>query len=143
MHHRLRLAAILATAPLLALGLVAFPAKQQAGCVRGISGSPYNQHLFRSLMHRKDSIAVRFLMVYNVPRVSSLEVRPVTDPVVCRRAALAYGKVVRQDEPGRKVHILRVGMRYIVMDPDFVVDNRHRAVTFDSTFTKAVAVVAE
>jgi hypothetical protein len=143
MHHRLRLAAILAIAPLLALSLVAFPAKHQAGCVRGIAGSPYNQRLFRSLMHRKDRIAARFLSVYNVPRVSSLEVRPVSDPVVCRRAALAYGKAVRQDEPGRKVHILRVGTRYIVMDPDFVVDNRHRAVTFDSTLTKAIALVAE
>jgi hypothetical protein len=128
MHYRLRLAAILATAPLLALSLVAFPAKQQAGCVRGIAGSPYNQ---------------RLLSVYNVPRVSSLEVRPVIDPVVCHRAAVAYGKVVRQEDPGRKVHILRVGTRYIVMDPDFVIDNRHRAVTFDSTLTKAIALIAE
>jgi hypothetical protein len=143
MHYRLRLAAILATAPLLALSLVAFPAKQQAGCVRGIAGSPYNQRLFRSLMHRKDRIAARLLSVYNVPRVSSLEVRPVIDPVVCHRAAVAYGKVVRQEDPGRKVHILRVGTRYIVMDPDFVIDNRHRAVTFDSTLTKAIALIAE
>jgi hypothetical protein len=29
------------------------------------------------------------------------------------------------------------------MDPDYIVDNHHRAVTFDSTFTKAVALVAE
>jgi hypothetical protein len=143
MHHRLRLAALLAAAPLLALSLVAFPAKHQAGCVRGIAGSPYNQHLFRSLMHRKDKIAARFLTVYNVGRVSTLDVRPVSDPAVCHRAALAYGKVVGQDDPGRKVHILRVGTRYIVMDPDFVVDNRHRAVTFDSTLTKAIALVAE
>ncbi len=134
---------MLAVAPILAFSLIAFPAKQQPGCVRGVAGSSYNQRLFRSLMHRKDRIAARFLSVYNVPRVSSLEVRPVSDPVICRRAALAYGKVVRQDDPGRKVHILRVGTRYIVMDPDFVVDNRHRAVTFDSTLTKAVALVAE
>ena len=47
------------------------------------------------------------------------------------------------NDPGRKVHILRVGTRYIVMDPDFLVDNRHRAVTFDSTLTKAIALVSE
>ena len=128
---------------LLALSLVAFPAKQEAGCVRGIAGSPYNQRLFRSLMHRKDKIAVRFLSVYNVGKVSALDVRPVNDPVVCHRAAMAYGKVVGSSDPGRKVHILRVGSRYIVMDPDFVVDNHHRAVTFDSTLTKAIALVAE
>jgi hypothetical protein len=143
MHKRLRLAALLAAAPLLALSLVAFPAKQEAGCVRGIAGSPYNQRLFRSLMQRKDKIAARFLTAYNVGRVSPFDVRPVNDPVVCHRAALAYGKVVGFSDPGRKVHILRVGTRYIVMDPDFVVDNLHRAVTFDSTFTKAIALVAE
>jgi hypothetical protein len=41
------------------------------------------------------------------------------------------------------VHILRVGDRYIVMDPDFQPDDYHRAVTFDSSFTRALAVVAE
>jgi hypothetical protein len=143
MPKRLRLAALLAAAPLLALSLVAFPAKQDAGCVRGIAGSPYNQRLFRSLMQRKDNIAVRFLTAYNVGKVSSLDVRPVNDPVVCHRAALAYGKVVGNNDPGRKVHILRVGTLYIVMDPDFLVDNRHRAVTFDSTLTKAIALVSE
>jgi len=143
MHKRLRLAALLAAAPLLALSLVAFPAKQEAGCVRGIAGSPYNQRLFKSLMNRKDKIAGRFLIAYNVGKVSPLDVRPVNDPAVCHRAALAYGKVVGKDDPGRKVHILRVGSRYIVMDPDFIVDSRHRAVTFDSTLTKAIALVAE
>jgi hypothetical protein len=143
MDKRLRLAAVLAAAPILAFSLVAFPADEQPGCVRGVAGSRYNQRLFRSLMLRTDAVAARFLAVYNVPRVSWLEVRPVSDPVVCHRAALAYGKVVRQEDPDRKVHILRVGSRYIVMDPDYVVDKRHRAVTFDSTLTKAIALVAE
>ena len=111
--------------------------------MRGIAGSPYNQHLFKSLMNRKDKIAARFLTAYNVGKVSSLDVRTINDPVVCRRAALAYGKVVGKDDPGRKVHILRVGSRYIVMDPEFIVDNHHRAVTFDSTLTKAIALVSE
>lgn len=29
------------------------------------------------------------------------------------------------------------------MDPDYVVDDYHRAVTFDSTFKNALALVAE
>ena len=94
-------------------------------------------------MHRKDKIAARFLAVYNVPRVAPLQVRPVSNPTVCRRAAIAYGKVIHEGTQPRRVHILRVGSRYIVMDPEYVVDNHHRAVTFDSTLTKAVALVNE
>jgi hypothetical protein len=94
-------------------------------------------------MRRQDDVAGKFLKAYNVPRVKPMEVRPVNDPVICRRAAVAYGKVLNAEDLDRKVHILRVGNRYVVMDPDFVVDNRHRAVTFDSTLTQAVALVAE
>jgi hypothetical protein len=94
-------------------------------------------------MHRKDKIAARFLAVYNVPRVSPLQVRPISNPAICRRAAIAYAKVIHEGTKARKVHILRVGQRYIVMDPDYVVEKHHRAVTFDSTFTKVVALVAE
>jgi len=143
MHHRLRFAAMLAASPLLALGLVASPSHNEPGCAPAIIGSRYNHRLFVSLMHRKDKIAERFLTVYNVPRVSALQVRPVSNPAICRRAALAYSSVVQDGAQSRKVHVLRVGSRYIVMDPDYVVEKHHRAVTFDSTFTKAVALVAE
>jgi hypothetical protein len=94
-------------------------------------------------MTRKDKIAARFLTVYQVPRVTPVEVRPVSNPTICRRAALAYESVVHQRAGDRKVHILRVGNRFIVMDPDYVENNRHRAVTFDSTFSHALAFVAE
>jgi len=143
MAPRLRFAAVLAATPLLALGLIASPSHNEPGCARPVAGSRYNHQLFRSLMHRKDKIAARFLTVYNVPRVAPLEVRPVSNPTVCRRAAIAYARVVHDGTQPRRVHILRVGSRYIVMDPDYVVDNHHRAVTFDSTLTKAVALVNE
>lgn len=143
MHNRLRLAAVLAASPLLALGLVASPSRHEPGCAHPVVGSRYNQRLFVSLMHRKDKVSDRFLTAYNVPRVSPFQVRPVSNPTLCRRAALAYGKVVNEGDQPRRVHILRVGARYIVMDPDYFVNNHHRAVTFDSTFTKAVALVAE
>ena len=143
MQNRLWFAGILAAAPILALSPAAFPASHSAGCVHGVAGARYNQRLFSSLMRRKDQIADRMLRTYNVTRVKSFEVKPVNDPVVCERAALAYGQVLQQADSSRKVHILRVGDRYIVMDPDYVPDDYHRAVTFDSSFTRALAVVAE
>ena len=143
MHNRLWIAGILAATPILALSPAAFPASNEAGCVRATAGARYNQRLFTSLMRRKDAKAERTLSVYGVERVKSREIKPINDPVVCERAALAYGRAVQQDEPGRRVHILRVGDRYVVMDPDFVPDAYHRAVTFDSTFSKTLAVVAE
>jgi hypothetical protein len=143
MFHNLRLAVMLAATPLLALGLVASPQHDEPGCAKPVVGSRYNQQLFRSLMRRKDKTAERFLKVYNVSRVSPFEVRPVSNPSICKRAALAYGQAVNEPKSPHKVHILRVGKRFIVMDPRYVVDNHHRAVTFDSSFTKAVALVAE
>ncbi|HEX6576131.1 MAG TPA: hypothetical protein VF042_14280 [Gemmatimonadaceae bacterium] len=143
MHNRLWIAGILAATPIMVLSPAAFPASNEAGCVHATAGARYNQRHFTSLMRRKDAKAERTLIEYNVERVKSREIKPVNDPVVCERAALAYGRAVQQDESGRKVHILRVGDRFIVMDPDFVPDDHHRAVTFDSTFAKPLAVVAE
>lgn len=143
MHNRLWVAGILAATPILALSPVAFPASHNPGCVRGVAGARYNQRLFTFLMRRTDSLAERTLAVYNVTRVKPRDVRPVSDPVLCERAAVAYGRAIQDEEPDRKVHILRVGERYIVMDPDFIPDRYHRAVTFDSTFTRPLAVIAE
>lgn len=94
-------------------------------------------------MRRTDKVSGKFLQVYNVPRVKPSEVRPINSPVICQRAAVAYGKALNAEDSNRRVHVLRVGNRYIVMDPDFTVDNQHRAVTFDSTLTHVVARVAE
>lgn len=143
MHTRLWIAAVVAATPILALSPVAFPAKHEAGCVKAIAGERYNQRLFMSLMRRKDAIAERHLAVYNVTRVKSREVKPVSDPVVCARAAAAYNVAVSDDSPDRQVHILKVGNRFIVMDPDYRPDEYHRAVTFDSTFTRPLAMVVE
>jgi hypothetical protein len=94
-------------------------------------------------MRRSDKVAEKVLKAYSVPRVKPSEVRPVNDPVICQRAAVAYGKALSAEDGDRQVHILRVGNRYIVMDPDFVVENQHRAITFDSTLTTALAHVAQ
>lgn len=143
MHNRLWIAGILAATPILALSPAAFPASHDAGCLRLVAGARYNQRLFTSLMRRKDSIADRTLRTYNVSRVDRRDVKSITDPVICERAAIAYGRVFNDQSDDRKVHILRIGDRYIVMDPSYKPDDYHRAVTFDSTFTKPLAFVAE
>lgn len=143
MQNRLWIAAIVAMTPVLALSPAAFPVSHTPGCVQPVPGSRYNQRLFLSLMRRRDNIAERMLAVYKVGRVKASDVRPVSDPATCSRAANAYTRVVQDSNSARKVHILKVGNRYIVMDPDYVVDDYHRAVTFDSTFTNALALVAE
>lgn len=143
MHTRLWIAALVAATPILALSPVAFPGERSPGCVRSDPSSRYNQRVFTSLMRRSDENARETLVTYSVPRVSSREVQAVTEPVMCARAAVAYGKALHDDTPGRRVHILRVGNRFIVMDPDYKVDRYHRAVTFDSTFSTALAVIAE
>ena len=94
-------------------------------------------------MRRKDSLAIKTLAVYQVPRVKSWQVKPISDATTCMRAANAYSRAVNDANPQRQVHVLRVGNRYLVMDPAYLVDEYHRAVTFDSTFTKALALVAE
>jgi hypothetical protein len=143
MHNRLWIAAIIATTPILALSPAAFPVSHTPGCVRPVPGSRYNQRLFLSLMRRKDALAEKTLAVYKVARVKSKDVSPINDPVVCSRAANAYSRAINDSSLDRKVHILRVGDRYIVMDPDYIVDDYHRAVTFDSTFSTALAFVME
>src|SRR4029078_13339120 len=95
MHNRLWIAGILAATPILALSPAALPASSDAGCVHSIAGARYNQRLFTSLMRRKDPKAERTLHVYNVGLVKSRDIKPVTDPVVCERAALAYGRVLQ------------------------------------------------
>ena len=143
MRQITRLALILSAAPVLALGVVSPTPSPKAGCIRGASGSRYNERLFRSVMRRSDKVAGKVLKAYNVPRVKPSDVRPVNDPVICHRAAVAYGKAVSAEDGDRQVHILQVGNRYVVMDPDFTVGNQHRAVTFDSTLTTALAHVAQ
>jgi len=143
MQNRLWFAAVIAATPILALSPVAFPASHQPGCVRATPGVRYNLRLFHSLMRRRDTTSAKTLSVYNVERVKPHQVMPITDPAVCERAAVAYGRAFNEASLDRKVHILRVGNRYIVMDPEYRPDDYHRAVTFDSSFTQPLAFVAE
>ena len=131
------------TASILALSPVAFPPLHGAGCVRPEPGQRYNLRLFKWIMRRKDAKAEKTLEVYRVNRVKPIDVRPVSDLEICERAAVAYGRALNQSSSDRKVHILRVGDRFIVMDPDYQPDDYRRAMTFDSTFSKPLALVVE
>ena len=91
-----------------------------------------------SLMRRRDDIAARALAAHGLPRVKTREVKHVNDGEVCESAALAYGRVIRNDSPGRRVHVLHMGGRFVVLDPD-----EPATVTFDSSFAKPIAVVSD
>jgi hypothetical protein len=138
MHSRLFVAAMIAATPILALSPAAFPEGSEAGCERATAGARQVQRQFMSLMRRRDSDAAKVLAEYGVTRVKSREVKQVNDDVICESAALAYGRAVGDDSQGRRVHILHIGGRFVVLDPD-----DKRTVTFDSTFAQPVAVVTE
>lgn len=72
---------------------------------------------------------------------------PASGDPACVRATAgareAYRHAVRDDSPGGKVHIIHIGGRFIVVDPDLVRDRRQQLVTFDSSFTRPLAVVTD
>lgn len=137
MHNRLWLAAALATTPILALSSVAFPAKDDPGCIRATASGRKQQREFMSLMRRRNDEAVRRLGMFAVPSVRPREVKQVTDDAVCAKAALAYAAAVYTDS-SLKVHVLHIGGRFVVADAD-----HRRSVTFDSTFTRPLAAVED
>ena len=142
MQSRLVFAALLAATPILALSPVVFPEGDDPGCVRATAGVRQNQRHFMSLMRRRDDDADRTLSGYGVPHVRSREVRQVIDETVCARAARAYASALHA-ESAPKVHILHIGGRFVVVAPDYKPDDRNRVITFDSSFSRPLAVVSE
>lgn len=56
-------------------------------------------------------------LAYDIPLTTLSEVQPVFDSAVCRRAAQAYEQEL--DLPGQpSVYVVRIGTRYVVLDPD-------------------------
>jgi hypothetical protein len=137
MHNRLWLAAVLATTPILALSSVAFPAKDDPGCIRATASARKQQREFMSLMRRRNDDAVRRLGMFAVPSVKPREVKQVSNDEVCTKAALAYAAVIHTDS-ALKVHVLHIGGRFVVADAD-----HRRSVTFDSTFSRPLAAVED
>jgi hypothetical protein len=135
MHNRLWLAAILATTPILVMSPAAFPAKEKAGCVRSTADARRQQRHFMSLMRSRGADTDRELRMFALPHVRPREVTRVSDDEICRKAAVAYTKSVR-DLPDLRVHVLHIGGRFVVADA-----KQHRSLTFDSTFSRPLAAV--
>ena len=59
-------------------------------------------------------------IAYELPRLDPDSVTLVTDPAICSIAAAAYTSAVNEDHESanqRRVHVVRVGSRYVVEDP--------------------------
>ena len=143
MPNRLWIAAVVAATPLLAMGRLAPPVQHQTGCVLSMHGARGEQRAFMSMLRSHSGRDEARARKYNVDGAKPSDVELVTDDDVCSRAASAYSYVVRNDEPDRHVTVLQVGDRYVVRDPDFKPGGHKRAVTFDSSFSEALAVVVE
>jgi hypothetical protein len=88
------------------------------------------------LMTRRDSLAIEILDIYRLERVRSPTIELVTDAKRCTRAAKAYGRVLKRAVS--PVHVLRVGRRYLVIDPTYETGEWKTIITFNSTFGKAI-----
>lgn len=135
MHNRLWLAAILATTPMLLMSSAAFPSRERAGCVRSSADARKHQREFMSLMRSRGADTDRELRMFAVPHVRPRQVKRVNDDEICRKAAVAYLKSVR-DVADLRVHVLHIGGRFVVADA-----KQQRSLTFDSTFTRPLAAV--
>lgn len=61
----------------------------------------------------------------------------------CRAAVIAYTMVLQDTADERSVHVIKIGNRYVVMDPFKWAGQVTPTVTFDSTFTNALARVLQ
>ena len=143
MPNRLWIAAIVAAMPLLALTRVVPPVEHETGCVLSMHGARGEQRAFMSMLRSHSAKDQARVLEYKVDGAKPSDVELVTDDDVCQRAAFAYSYVVRNTEPDRHVTVLQVGDRYVVRDPAFKPGGHKRAVTFDATFSEALAVVVE
>ena len=89
-----------------------------------------------SAMGRTDKFAELSISTLGVLRVATDQVASVSDTTTCRRAGDAYSTAVGVPQAGRPVHVIRAGMRYVVVDPQFNPGHRIIGVTFDSSFTQ-------
>jgi hypothetical protein len=143
MPNRLWIAAVVAATPLLAMSRLSMPVPRETGCVLAMQGARSEQRSFMSMMRSRSARDRARLRQYKVDGARPSDVELVMDDEVCARAASVYRAVVRNDETAHHVTVLHVGDRYVVRDPEFKPDKHRRAVTFDSTFSEALAVVVE
>ncbi len=114
----------------------ATPALNSPGCLpaQGI-GLELTAEL-TDVMGRSDLLSNDILSWMGVVRVAANQVAAVSDTTTCRRASKAYSAALASPGPDRKVHAIRVGIRYVVIDPTFRLGSYTAGVTMDSSFTQ-------
>jgi len=97
--------------------------------------------LFKWMMEGDDSSRVGARTRAAIPKVDSATVTFVSDTTLCRTAATAYTSALQDTTATRSVHVIKIGNRYIVLDPFKWAGQLTPAVTFDSTFSTELARV--
>ena len=105
------------------------------GCLPPGRGSDYILSEYRSLMGRTDAIATMMLSIAGVPKVSVNAISVRLDSATCSRAADAYSAALSNPDSNRLVHVVKVGPRFIVVDPALP-NPRSVQVTFDTLFSQ-------
>ena len=92
----------------------------------------------KALMDRTDEMGLQIFRIRALERVPVSEVEIVTSNATCQRAALAYARNLGVSPSRPRVHVVKVGARYLVVDlrnnPGWLT-----VVTFDQSFDKALA----
>jgi hypothetical protein len=95
-----------------------------------------------ALMGRSDALADTILLAEGVSRVGTSQIAIIADTTSCRRAADAYSSAVAIPDSNRMVHTIKVGIRYVVIDPSHYAGSYKVGVTFDSSFTQTLSKFA-
>ena len=97
--------------------------------------------LFKWMMAGDDSSRVGARTRAAIPKVDSTTITFVSDTALCRTAANAYTAALQDTTAMRSVHVIKIGNRYVVLDPFKWAGQITPAVTFDSTFSTELARV--
>lgn len=79
---------------------------------------------------------------YGILPVPSSEVGLVTSSQICNKAGRAYKKAVGLTGPAPDVHVIRIGTRYIVVEPNTTVGEFTVFVVFDESFKELASYAA-
>ncbi len=113
--------------------------QSSSGCHVNDHGDTILVNMIKGDVAGTDSLGRTLL---KLPRMSADSVTGISNSTTCQRAALAYGRnLVHPDTTtARQVYVIRAGAtRYVVIDPTVMGGELTVAMTFDSTFTTAVA----
>ena len=94
-----------------------------------------------ALATSSDSVFVETRDRYGILPVLASEVELVTDSETCKTAGLEYKKTLDLSGEAPLVHVVRIGTRYIVMNPDQRAGEFIVYVVFDDQFSKLATFI--